>query len=112
MKDTNTCQVSRKWLLDDFNYNLPESLIAQQPLPKRSASRMLVVDPQQTDMRLIDGHVTQLPHFLQPNDLVICNNTKVIAARLYGRKITGGQVELLIERICDEQTAWVHMRVS
>lgn len=94
----------------DFHYLLPESLIAQQPLEKRDSSRMLLVDS--ANDRLEDQKFTDFVDLLQPNDLLVFNNTKVIAARLYGKKQTGGKVEILIERITDDFHAIAHVRAS
>jgi len=81
----------------DFHYVLPEALIAQAPLPERSASRLLCVPPGTGS--LADRHVRDLPGLLQPGDLLVFNDTRVIPARLYGAKATGGRVEILIERL-------------
>lgn len=79
--------------LDDFDYPLPPELIAQAPLAQRSASRLLVVD---TPLR--DAHITDLPGLLRAGDLLVMNDTRVLHARLYGQKDSGGQVEVLVER--------------
>jgi S-adenosylmethionine:tRNA ribosyltransferase-isomerase len=94
----------------DFDFYLPESLIAQHPTPNRSASRLLYV-------KAISGEVsdhtfTDFPDFLNAGDLVILNNTRVIKARLFGEKFTGGQVEVLIERVLDSHRAYAHVRAS
>ncbi|MEN1940260.1 tRNA preQ1(34) S-adenosylmethionine ribosyltransferase-isomerase QueA [Luteimonas sp. MJ174] len=82
----------------DFNFDLPQSLIAQAPLAERSASRMLVVPS--GDAGLDDRHVHELPGFLRPGDLLVFNDTRVIPARLFGNKQgSGGRVEILIERL-------------
>jgi S-adenosylmethionine:tRNA ribosyltransferase-isomerase len=94
--------------LDDFDYHLPEHLIAQAPLPERSASRLLVVDGGQ----LADARVTDLPALLRPDDLLVLNDTRVIHARLFGRKDTGGLVEVLIERPVGEHEAIAQVRAS
>jgi S-adenosylmethionine:tRNA ribosyltransferase-isomerase len=79
--------------LDNFDYPLPPELIAQAPLALRSASRLLVVgDPLQ------DRHITDLPGLLRDGDLLVMNDTRVLHARLYGQKDSGGQVEVLVER--------------
>lgn len=79
----------------DFDYELPAELIAQEPLPDRSGSRMMVVYP--GSRRIEHSHVSDLPVFLEAGDLLVVNNTRVIPARLFGtRKDTGGQVELLL----------------
>ena len=81
----------------DFHYELPPELIAQAPLPERSASRLLVVPP--APAPFADRHVRDLPELLQPGDLLVFNDTRVIPARLYGQKASGGRVEILIERL-------------
>ena len=81
----------------DFHYELPETLIAQEPLPERSASRLLVVPPDDTGFD--DLHVRDLPDLLQAGDLLVFNDTRVIPARLFGQKDSGGRVEILIERL-------------
>ena len=78
----------------DFHFDLPPELIAQAPLPERSASRLLVVPG---DGDFIDKNVRDLPEFLQSGDLLIFNDTRVIPARLYGQKESGGRVEILLE---------------
>ena len=80
----------------DFAYDLPEELIAQAPLAERSASRMLVLDA--PSGALADRAVRDLPEYLQRGDLLVLNDTRVIAARLVGAKPTGGRVEILLER--------------
>ena len=84
----------------DFDYHLPTELIAQAPLAERSASRLLVVPP--APGALEDRHVCDLDQLLQPGDLLVFNNTRVIPARLFGTKATGGKVEILIERLLGE----------
>jgi S-adenosylmethionine:tRNA ribosyltransferase-isomerase len=81
----------------DFRFDLPPELIAQAPLAERSASRLLVVPP--LPAALCDGVVRDLPSLLQPGDLLVFNDTRVIPARLFGQKATGGRVEILIERL-------------
>jgi S-adenosylmethionine:tRNA ribosyltransferase-isomerase len=83
--------------ISDFNYELPPELIAQQPLPERAASRMLVVD--RARRTWTDSEFTFLPQYLKPNDALVLNNTRVFPARLEGRRSrTGGVVELLLVR--------------
>ena len=84
----------------DFDYHLPTELIAQAPLAERSASRLLVVPP--APGALEDRQVCDLDQLLQPGDLLVFNNTRVIPARLFGTKATGGKVEILIERLLGE----------
>lgn len=94
----------------DFNYDLPAELIAQAPLPRRSASRLLSVPP--GDLPLEDLHVTDLPDLLRAGDLLVFNDTRVIPARLHGQKATGGRVEFLVERPLPGNEALVQLGVS
>ncbi len=96
--------------LSDFHYHLPEELIAQYPTERRSASRLLCLDGSNG---VVDDRVfMDLPDLLQPGDLLVFNDTKVIPARMYGRKQTGGKVEVLIERMLDSNRALAHLRSS
>jgi S-adenosylmethionine:tRNA ribosyltransferase-isomerase len=95
-------------LLSDFDFNLPEHLIAQYPLAQRSASRLL--DAAQPTLQ--DRMFSEFPSLLHANDLLIFNNTKVLKARLFAKKPTGGQVELLVERMINNHQALVHLRAS
>lgn len=81
--------------LDDFDYLLPPELIAQMPLAERSASRLLVVESAEARQ---DRRVSDLPDFLRAGDLLVMNDTRVLHARLFGQKDSGGQVEVLVER--------------
>ena len=83
----------------DFDYHLPAELIAQAPLPTRSASRLLYV-PRKG--RYADRRIDALPDLLEPGDLLIFNDTRVLPARLHARKTTGGRAEILIERVLGE----------
>ncbi len=94
----------------DFHYELPPALIAQHPLPERSASRLLCLDG--PSGRHADRMFRELPQLLEADDLLVFNDTRVVPARLYGRKQTGGAVEFLVERILDPHTALVHARAS
>ena len=96
--------------IDDFNYNLPENLIAQSPLKERRDSRLLIINP--TQHTLQDSFFKDFTSHLSSNDLVIFNDTKVIKARLFGKKLTGGNVELLIERILDNTNATALIKTS
>lgn len=96
--------------LSDFHYDLPPELIAQQPLPERAASRLLVMDRETGKCR--DRYFRELPDLLRPGDLLVFNDTRVIPARLFGRKSSGGRVEILVERILDDETALAQLRVS
>lgn len=94
--------------LSDFSYQLPDELIARYPLAQRSASRLLHLAPQ----GIAHNRVSDLPQLIRPNDLLVFNDTRVLAARLYGQKSSGGKVEVLVERIIDDNTALVHLRAS
>ena len=94
----------------DFHFDLPPELIAQSPLPERSSSRLLVVDAGQN--RLEDRRFTDLVELLAPGDLLVFNDTRVLPARLFGRKDTGGAVEILVERITGAHEARVQLGVS
>lgn len=94
----------------DFHFDLPEDLIAQAPLAERSASRMLVVPP--GDAAFDDRHVRDLPAFLQPGDLLVFNDTRVIPARVFGAKRSGGRVEILVERLLPGNEARVQLGAS
>lgn len=94
----------------DFSYDLPPELIAKVPLPQRSAGRLLVLDGQSG--RIEDRYFGEIGDLIEPHDLLIFNDTQVIPARLYGRKETGGRVEILLERIQSEELAWGHLRAS
>jgi S-adenosylmethionine:tRNA ribosyltransferase-isomerase len=94
----------------DFNYSLPADLIAQNPLENRTASRLLCMNKQTGS--IADQRFTDFIDLIQPNDLLVFNNTKVIPARLFGQKQTGGKVEILIERVLDEHQAIAHVKAS
>ncbi len=96
--------------LSDFQYPLPETLIAQYPATERTASRLLCLEG--NDGAFTDRHFSDLPALLRPGDLLVMNDTRVIPARLYGRKDTGGQVEVLVERLLDNQRVLAHVRAS
>lgn len=96
--------------LSDFDYNLPEELIAQFPHEERSGSRLLGL--LQGEMEPRDLMFTDLPALLNPGDLLVLNNTRVMRARLYGNKLSGGKVEVLIERIQRPDLALAHLRAS
>ncbi|HXS21628.1 MAG TPA: tRNA preQ1(34) S-adenosylmethionine ribosyltransferase-isomerase QueA [Steroidobacteraceae bacterium] len=97
-------------LRTDFAYDLPPELIAQAPLPERSAGRMLVLDRQTG--AFADRWIRDLPDFLSPGDLLVLNDTRVVAARVFGTKPSGGRVEILLERAVGEREALVQMRAS
>jgi len=94
----------------DFHYDLPETLIAQQPLPDRSGARLLRVDG--GSGAWVDSTVRDLPACLEPGDLVVTNDVRVIPARVFGHKSTGGRVEVMVERIVEPGLAWAHLRSS
>ena len=94
----------------DFDYQLPSELIAQAPLPERSASRLLCVDG--AAGRWNDRNVRELPDLLAPGDLLVFNDTRVVPARLAGRKASGGRVEILLERPLQGRRALVQLRAS
>lgn len=94
----------------DFHYDLPPELIAQAPLAQRSASRLLVVHAQKAEFA--DRHFTDLVDYLHSGDLLVFNDTRVLPARLYGKKETGGAVEILIERVTGTHTAVAQLGVS
>ena len=99
--------------LSDFNYDLPPELIAQHPLANRTDSRLLELNIEGGNVaQLIDRKFPEILNLIKPGDLLVFNDTKVIPARLHGNKETGGNVELLIERISGDQQAWVQMRAS
>jgi len=99
--------------LSDFNYELPPELIAQHPLANRTDSRLLEVRADGMNRaHLVDRQFKDILSLAQPGDLLVFNDTKVIPARLHGKKETGGNVELLIERISGEKQAWVQIRAS
>lgn len=97
-------------LRSDFNFDLPLDLIANYPSDSRTACRMLCLDGKSGE--LLDQHFYDLKKFLQPGDLLVFNDTKVIPARLYGKKDTGGACELLIERLLTSHTALSHIKAS
>ena len=99
--------------LSDFNYELPAELIAQHPLANRTDSRLLEVKADGLNhAQLVDRQFKDILSLVKPGDLLVFNDTKVIPARLHGKKETGGIVELLIERISGEKQAWVQIRAS
>lgn len=94
----------------DFQYDLPAELIAQVPLEQRSASRLLCFD--RHSGALDDRHFSDLSQLLNPEDLLVFNNTRVIPARLFGKKTSGGKLEILIERLLDERQCLAQVRAS
>jgi S-adenosylmethionine:tRNA ribosyltransferase-isomerase len=97
--------------LSDFDYTLPEELIAQHPNPARTGSRLLHVQPRSSP-RWSDRQFRELPQLLRAGDVLVMNDTRVIKARLMGSKPTGGRIEALVERIDGERTALAMVRAS
>ncbi|MGP4905312.1 tRNA preQ1(34) S-adenosylmethionine ribosyltransferase-isomerase QueA [Psychrobacter faecalis] len=101
MLDKNT-EVLEYLSVDDYDYELPDSLIARYPLAQRSASKLLYLATNQqkdSDSQIIDKQFSELPDLLNAGDLIVFNDTKVMKARLFGQKDTGGKIEVLIERL-------------
>ena len=101
----------------DFDFQLPQELIAQRPLAERTASRLLVLDTASASGKtgpsgLIDASIRDFSAWVQPGDLLVFNDTRVIPARLHGRKPSGGAVEMLLERPLEGREALLHMRAS
>ena len=96
--------------LSDFDYDLPRELIAQFPAAERTASRLLHLDG--TSGALRNRKFSDLPDFLNAGDVLVMNDTRVIRARLVGRKDSGGQIEVLVERILDHQRVLAQVRAS
>jgi len=104
----NLSELLRSMRRSDFDYVLPEALIAQYPPEQRGSSRLLCVEH---DV-LRDGHIADFPAQLHEGDLLVLNDTRVIPARLHGVKSSGGRVEILIERLTGSHTALAHLRAS
>jgi len=96
--------------LSDFNYELPEELIAQFPLPDRTQSRLLHLNGMTGE--LIDRRFAEFPQLVNSGDLLVFNDTKVIKARLWGEKDTGGRIEVLVERVLSSNEVLAHIRAS
>lgn len=94
----------------DFDFFLPDHLIAQHPTTERNASRLLYVKPLSNE--ITDRQFLDLPHYLNSGDLIIFNDTRVIKARLFGKKASGGAVEVLIERVLNEHEVYALVRAS
>ncbi|MEJ1406751.1 MAG: tRNA preQ1(34) S-adenosylmethionine ribosyltransferase-isomerase QueA [Candidatus Sedimenticola sp. (ex Thyasira tokunagai)] len=94
----------------DFYYHLPDELIAQHPAETRGGSRLLHLNGMTG--AIADREFVDLPDLLRPEDLLVFNDTRVMQARMYGRKATGGQVEILIERVQGPHSALAHIRAS
>ncbi|TFW26264.1 tRNA preQ1(34) S-adenosylmethionine ribosyltransferase-isomerase QueA [Massilia arenosa] len=96
------------YTLSDFDFNLPPERIAQFPLPDRAASRLLHLD----GATIVDRSFADIVDLLQPGDVLVMNNTRVLKARFFGVKETGGQVEVLVERVLDPRTVLAQVRAS
>ena len=94
----------------DFSFELPPELIAQQPLEKRTASRLLGLDG--GSGAIVDSVFADLPGLLEPGDLMVFNDTRVIPARIFGQKDSGGRIECLIERVVKQTGALAQIRAS
>ncbi|MFV3303963.1 tRNA preQ1(34) S-adenosylmethionine ribosyltransferase-isomerase QueA [Pseudomonas sp. NY15181] len=94
----------------DFHFDLPEALIARHPLAERRASRLLVLDGPSGE--LSHRQFADILGFLKPGDLMVFNNTRVIPARLFGQKASGGKLEILVERVLDSHRVLAHVRSS
>jgi S-adenosylmethionine:tRNA ribosyltransferase-isomerase len=94
--------------LSDFDFDLPPERIAQVPLPDRSASRLLQLDGNQ----ITDRHFADIVDQLKAGDVLVMNNTRVLKARFFGQKDSGGQVEVLVERVLDPRTVLAQVRAS
>jgi len=100
--------------LSDFNYSLPPELIAQEALIDRTASRLLQVqlDSQTHQAQFLDKTFTDIVDLIDKDDLLIFNDTRVIPARLHGQKESGGKIEVMVERVLDEQCVLAHVRAN
>ena len=96
--------------LSEFNFHLPDELIAQYPLENRTDSRLLCLDGKTGVLE--DRVFKTLPELLNPGDLLVFNNTKVIPARLFGQKSTGGKIEVLVERVLDKTSFLAQIKAS
>ena len=94
-------------LLSEFDFDLPKQLIAQHPPENRTDSRLLVASKP-----IVDAHFHQILDFIKPGDLLVMNNTRVIPARLFGHKASGGKVEIMIERLLNEKQVLAMMKAS
>jgi S-adenosylmethionine:tRNA ribosyltransferase-isomerase len=105
---TSAPDSTRAFTLADFNFALPPELIAQHPAPKRSGSQLL----DGTGAAPVDRIFHELPGLLHPGDLLVFNDTQVVKARIFGEKASGGKVELLVERVLQNDEVVAHMKVS
>lgn len=95
--------------INDFDFELPEALIAQHPPEVRGSSRLLASWQDQAFQNL---HFPDVVSFFKCGDVLVMNDTKVIKARLFGQKASGGKIEVLVERVMDDHTVWAHVRSS
>jgi S-adenosylmethionine:tRNA ribosyltransferase-isomerase len=96
--------------VSDFDFDLPDALIARYPQPERTASRLLTMNGNSGELN--HKHFTDVLDLINPGDLLVFNNTRVIPARLFGQKASGGKLEVLVERLLDEHTILAHVRSS
>ncbi|MGN5129534.1 tRNA preQ1(34) S-adenosylmethionine ribosyltransferase-isomerase QueA [Aeromonas hydrophila] len=96
--------------VSDFHFDLPDELIARYPMTERTASRLLQLDGQTGALR--HGQFVDVLDQLNPGDLLVFNNTRVIPARMFGQKASGGKLEVLVERMLDEHSVLAHVRSS
>ena len=96
--------------LKDFSYHLPDTLIAYYPAEDRTGSRLMCLDGDTGKVQ--HKQFTDIADLIQQEDLLVLNNTRVIPARLHGYKVTGGKVEVLVERVVDDETVLAHVRAS
>ena len=96
--------------VSDFYFDLPDELIARYPQKERTASRLLKLDGNSGEFS--HHHFKDVLDFVNEGDLLVFNNTRVIPARMYGRKSSGGKVEVLVERVLDEKSCLAHVRAS
>ncbi|GAB2998108.1 tRNA preQ1(34) S-adenosylmethionine ribosyltransferase-isomerase QueA [Psychrosphaera aestuarii] len=94
----------------DFHFDLPEHLIAKAPKAERSASRLMQLDGSNGD--ITHRNFAEIIDLVEPGDLLVFNNTRVIPARMFGQKLTGGKVEILVERMLDEHSVLAHVRAN
>lgn len=94
-----------------FDYDLPQELIALRPAEPRESARLLILDDD-VPGGLKDAYIADFPDLLRAGDLLVLNDTRVIPARVFGQKESGGLVEILVERLVDTQSAWCHVRAS
>lgn len=88
--------------VSDFHFELPDELIARYPQPERTASRLLQLNGNSGELN--DGQFTDILDLVQAGDLLVFNNTRVIPARMFGMKASGGKLEVLVERVLDEHS--------